>query len=858
MISPGCSFTFDGLKQTLCAAGCDYSELRQVEHLLINYRTTKDILMLGNEILTVARKFFPGAIDFAKPERAIKDLGLKVGTFSWEEAFKSRVKFGENQAFIYSSSSNCEVGLLEEAGEWLDNHPFILSSLDSKGLEFDDVVVAFGYDDRKVWQIERKLEASLSMLRELYVAVTRAQRRVVVLVKEDVPAMVDFFDNLSCSLQKVDESIWHEFDCNTSAEDWYEKAQCLLQNDQFELAANCFTRAERQDWSFFARGRHFLELGLKAKAADEFRRAVRVFYERRNFQQVLVLLQRLLYIVSDAWDPTDDNIFTTALENLPKYLPRKEVVKFSILREDFSAVLVGDLSDPSVNEVLVTYRHADWLKKLVAGASDTDQDSIAVAMPLVVFDYHFERKHFHEACMVAVSARLIDLMDKTTTEFLKVMKTEWNPDSIQSYYDIVKNISNLKLSSPAASPSVLFSQLFESPQQVQRDLRTKCVDWFEKDIVMLAVDRSGLDRTILLDFSKDIFKAEVEQVLVARCRPYAVDVVLWYDSHGYQTLASEFAKDRIHLWSNDDLFRITIHILSRPTWLLQELQRRQMLDVILVLIVLSPFVGEVSKNKFVKTYLSFLNKKQEVSLDMMIDKCQQDFPKVMARMTTQWLHLEKVFLQMYMNCDMESLLRCSLEAIEAHELAAQNITGLFRLWKEGKQMGQVVMPIVKTQTYEEKCSFMMCLFFGQEPTDTNRHFHLDHQDPFMFLLLTFGPITAAYCKIHISDETESQNDVLLQRLAAFHHQLRARLSILKPNMKKPPSKSAIANAKTSNDQQGEEEGQRGEGGQTVLSKKALRKQKQQSKKKQQKQIEQQSNVKKKKSRRKNNKKKKME
>ena len=66
MISPGCSFTFDGLKQTLRAHGYESSELRQVEHLLINYRTTKDILMLGNSVLSTARTYFPGAIDFAR------------------------------------------------------------------------------------------------------------------------------------------------------------------------------------------------------------------------------------------------------------------------------------------------------------------------------------------------------------------------------------------------------------------------------------------------------------------------------------------------------------------------------------------------------------------------------------------------------------------------------------------------------------------------------------------------------------------------------------------------------------------------------------------------------------------------
>ena len=108
-----------------------------MEHLLVNYRTTKDILMVGNQILAMARDFFPGAIDFARPETARKDLGLKVALCSWKTAFKAKAKFGDYQAFIYSS--NEPGALLRDATIWLDNHPFILSSLESKGLEFLDI-----------------------------------------------------------------------------------------------------------------------------------------------------------------------------------------------------------------------------------------------------------------------------------------------------------------------------------------------------------------------------------------------------------------------------------------------------------------------------------------------------------------------------------------------------------------------------------------------------------------------------------------------------------------------------------------------------------------------------------------------
>ena len=43
MISPGCSFTFDGMKQTLRSLREDV-ELQKVEQLKKNYRMTKSVL----------------------------------------------------------------------------------------------------------------------------------------------------------------------------------------------------------------------------------------------------------------------------------------------------------------------------------------------------------------------------------------------------------------------------------------------------------------------------------------------------------------------------------------------------------------------------------------------------------------------------------------------------------------------------------------------------------------------------------------------------------------------------------------------------------------------------------------------
>lgn len=78
----------------------------------------------------------------------------------WEDALKFNVNFGVSQALIYNGIDESQVE--SEMSTWLNNHPFILSPLESKGLEFDDVVVAFDID-RKAWDVKPGRISSLKV-----------------------------------------------------------------------------------------------------------------------------------------------------------------------------------------------------------------------------------------------------------------------------------------------------------------------------------------------------------------------------------------------------------------------------------------------------------------------------------------------------------------------------------------------------------------------------------------------------------------------------------------------------------------------------------------------------------------------
>ena len=108
-----------------------------------------------------------------------------------------------------------------------------MTAIDSKGLEFEDVVMAFD-DGRKDWRTESSSPACLRLLREIYVAITRAKRRVVILIKNKTNTMIDFFQHLDCNLEFQDaKTTFVEFDTETSLDDWLNKGQEIFDEERY-------------------------------------------------------------------------------------------------------------------------------------------------------------------------------------------------------------------------------------------------------------------------------------------------------------------------------------------------------------------------------------------------------------------------------------------------------------------------------------------------------------------------------------------------------------------------------------------------------------------------------------------------
>jgi tetratricopeptide (TPR) repeat protein len=598
MISPGCSFTFDGLKQTLLSLkkGIEHQLSGAVHHLVVNYRTTRDVLQLGNAILAVARREFPNAIGFAPPEITKKDLGIKVLLCDWKMALAQKVRLGQNQALIYSSDNVGGFG--ERAKGWVGAHPFILSSLDSKGLEFDDVIIAFDVD-RKAWNVGKHGAISLRLLRELYVAVTRAQRRVVILVENQTSSMQLFFDSLGYDFQTTGaDTLLREFDKETTPAMWRKKGTELFDDDQFGPAARCFEASGDYAWAQWAQGKHFHETGNKDEAEKSYRRAIQGFYTGGDFPKVLDLA--LVVSRFALWNSADDNVVDGSLLKCPEHLTRVDTVRLALKRGKWNDVLVDDLKDGVCADLFLPHRSHSRLKEIVARASDFDRTEMENFLPVFVGDFNHDAGVYDEAARIYLEARdTVSAMASTEASLKSAQKG-------RAAEILVKIVDHWQKSSllPTGDHLTLLLELFKSPSKAASSRAEDCLRHLGRNIIILSVDRAKVDRTCLYDFSQSDFIVEVTAVLMSRFTATPVEVFRWFHVRGDFSNADQFLRKRLSEWTNSELCAVVMMHRARSGWLSEAVHKRKIVGWCMLVVMGAADMSFGEKDVFVNDLLT--------------------------------------------------------------------------------------------------------------------------------------------------------------------------------------------------------------------------------------------------------------
>ncbi|CBI27489.3 unnamed protein product, partial [Vitis vinifera] len=201
---------------------------------------------------------------------------------------RSMVGFGAEQVILVRDDCS-----RKEISDYVGEQALVLTILECKGLEFQDVLLYnfFGSSPLKnQWRVvyeymkeqnlldstaprsypsfsQEKHNVMCSELKQLYVAITRTRQRLWICenIEELSKPMFDYWKKL-CLVQvtQLDESLANEMRVASTPEEWKATGIKLLREHHYEMATRCFERAEDTYWARLAKAH-----GLKAAAEQK-------------------------------------------------------------------------------------------------------------------------------------------------------------------------------------------------------------------------------------------------------------------------------------------------------------------------------------------------------------------------------------------------------------------------------------------------------------------------------------------------------------------------------------------------------------------------------------------------------------
>ncbi|KAL8914803.1 MAG: hypothetical protein Q9171_000639 [Xanthocarpia ochracea] len=273
---------YDRFKTNACTGEKGYERPRMFQ-LGLNYRSHDGIVKLGAMVMDLLWRTFPQTVDKLAPEEGLlrgpspimflgceSDVLTKVVLDGSEEAPADKAKFGAEQVVLVRDEDS-----KSRVKASIGNIALILTILQSKGMEFDDVVLFDFFTScptpegwRSLPEVlgdeagaydSRRYAAMCTELKQLYVAVTRARNKLFVMETANSNYLVPVVRLLTqCTptpivqiIKREDSSFGEKLDllrADKSADPkrWIERGFDILADEHLHEALHCFEQADHQ------------------------------------------------------------------------------------------------------------------------------------------------------------------------------------------------------------------------------------------------------------------------------------------------------------------------------------------------------------------------------------------------------------------------------------------------------------------------------------------------------------------------------------------------------------------------------------------------------------------------------------
>ncbi|KAH8146891.1 uncharacterized protein LAJ45_08970 [Morchella importuna] len=312
-ISKDSVFRFENVKDLLYARFSSGKKITPHVHKLYkNYRTHQGILNLATSVMRLLYNNFPNMVDRMKDEegqfsgpKPVMFVGvgsnvLSRNMFGATNLAADSAQFGADQVIIVRDKAQQD-SVRKEIGDFA----LVLTVLESKGMEFEDVLLLDFFSTSKcssAWRAAQsrsedfnsiKHLAFCSELKQLYVAITRAQYRLW-FFESDSASAKDILTLWAPDVEVVQNNDNNKHDKlaqlhpgkNANPEIWSRRGYQFIENKNYESALLCFRRANDSNGDKLTRAliverkaKSHLVRGDEDISEEHFREAARLFQE---------------------------------------------------------------------------------------------------------------------------------------------------------------------------------------------------------------------------------------------------------------------------------------------------------------------------------------------------------------------------------------------------------------------------------------------------------------------------------------------------------------------------------------------------------------------------------------------------
>lgn len=287
---------------------------------------------------------------------------------------------------------------------------------------------------------------------------------------------------------------------------------------------------------------------------------------------VFLVLDVILEIDEMYLQDIDFHYYEKARERCPNKLARVDQIRFAIYQDHWDDIELFDFENPNVKEVFMGKRGNFGLMTKIKTFPPNSLAALSMHLPCIIGDVYFETNFVAAAVDNFLYGGDINKAMDATKKAILGFPHEQNEKCILQIFLSWKRCSLTEPRMPEYCRTSVFLKLFNDPNEAANKFKSFCMRDLGTEIIKFAVRHHSLNNTVLYEFDRNAFHAEVLCALKRQLSP--IDIIYWFLNKKDLNNATAYFSSCIQKWTDEEFSDLIVNFSLRPSQSCHESERR--------------------------------------------------------------------------------------------------------------------------------------------------------------------------------------------------------------------------------------------------------------------------------------------